>query len=244
MKPNNIKKILKKYSQILDLQDYFNPDIIIHEDSGFIGVGISGGDLEQINNQYNSWYNWKATNTDFKWLIDEKPPYFGYILSTAEKYIQYLFNVLENRFAIKTNLELENANHYKILEHFAKKWWRKIKREKFLVGHNRVISHIFNYYDPLMEPKDTINSDEIHKLVFGRKNRDFSIDRDEDVLSSKAKKIYQYDHNGMFLREYPSHIEAKLQINQYITNIDNNRLSGNWLWFSEYKGEKLGEILV
>lgn len=125
-----MKQKLKTYAKILNLCP---PDNIIIQSLGQkIFVGIFSKSLNDIDLQFNSWYNWKATNGDLLWISDDAPNYFAYILSTREHYLEYLFNVLENRFALKTGLELESKTHHKILRHFALKLFRKLKTENFI----------------------------------------------------------------------------------------------------------------
>lgn len=76
-------------------------------------IGIESDSLTDIDLQFNSWYNWCATNGELHWLQREKAPFFAYIYSTEENYRRYLFNVLENRFARKTGYEFEGEKHHK-----------------------------------------------------------------------------------------------------------------------------------
>src|SRR5882724_1811146 len=101
-------KTLNYYKQLLTLDELRNKNLLIQHIGEMVAVGIYSSNLKEIEEQYNSWYNWNATSGDLHWLNDTKEPYFAYILSTAARYCKYLFNVLENRFARKTNLELEN----------------------------------------------------------------------------------------------------------------------------------------
>ena len=85
--------------------------IIVQPLGGTLLAGIESDNVDEISLQYNSWYNWSATNGSLFWGKDDPPIYFAYIISTHKKYKEYLFNVLENRFAKKTGYEFEGKTH-------------------------------------------------------------------------------------------------------------------------------------
>ncbi len=148
-------KNLKKYEQILQLDKLRKTNIRIHPFGETIFVGIESDNIKEIDQQFNSWYNWMATNGDLQWTKDTSP-YFACILSSMVKYKKYLYNVLENRFALNTGLELEGAAHKTILEMIAETEYEKIERENFVPRNtfsteNYNISPEFN-----MEPHVTL----------------------------------------------------------------------------------------
>lgn len=133
------KEILIKYKKILKLnsnnQTNF-PNIFIQGNAGtsdhFLVVYIKSHSLQEINLQFNSWYNLGATGGSLHFPNDVKSPYLAYIVSTYDHYIKYLFYLFENRFAINTKLELENDSHNQYLMFLAKSELNKIERVRWI----------------------------------------------------------------------------------------------------------------
>lgn len=90
---------------------------------------IKSDDLEELQRQYYSLYNRKATNGDLSNVEYINNRFVAFIWSSKKKLIQYYFNVLENKYAIKYNTEPEiGPLFYQKLLSLAESFYKNIER--------------------------------------------------------------------------------------------------------------------
>jgi hypothetical protein len=91
-------------------------------------VGLKGCEGEVIQ-EYYKYYNYGATSGEIQWLIE---PTFAYFWSTPDRLLKACYNILEMRFNLGKNMELQESHFKNKIKEDARKMFEAFERKDFI----------------------------------------------------------------------------------------------------------------
>ena len=88
---------------------------LIQEMGTSVVIGLQGDNQQEIEEQFNLFFNFGAVENGYLHYLRDEPPYFAMFWTNPDDLLRCCYNICEMRFARKTGYEFEGVSHRKRL---------------------------------------------------------------------------------------------------------------------------------